>query len=972
MTDGVPIRGVFFLPPGVDFPRELARGLNRRLGGRPPDTWARTMLYLNTERMRRRLRDLLCDGTARLLPRMRLIGDLARDPVVAHEGVAASRLATQLELSQLVAAYLERTPGLASPTAAFGLADALLSLAEEMAGEGVAPSALEGLCPDAQATHWQRNLSFLRIAFDFLGESAVRLAEGRQRLAATALAGTWAADPPADPVILAGSTVSRGQTMVLARAIATLPQGAIILPAFDTDLPSALWDTLGEGATPDHPQARNALVLRELGLAAADVAPWTDATTPAPARARMLSLALRPAPVTDAWVDEGPGLEGLALLAETMTLIEAPGPQAEAAAIAVAIRECAEAGKSVALITPDRLLARRVEAILDRWGIRADDSAGRPLHLTPPGTLLAMCAQALGRPMAPGQLIALLKHPLTARDNGRGNHLRHTRDLELGHLRGGPPEVDPAGLAKWADKSADRGGWTAWVAGLVQEVSRADPAPLSDWIDRLTDLAGRLSAGPGGAGSGELWAAEAGQAAQASMDAFTLAAAGHPPVDAGQFMAVLSGVLSAGSVRNPKGAHPAVKILGTLEGRVERPEVAILGGLVEGVWPGLPTPDPWLSRVMRRDAGLLSPERGVGLQAHDFQLSANAPEVVLSLALRDASRPTVPARWLNRITGLLAGLPPNGPDALAAMRARGARLVDLGMAMDAPDADASPAQRPMPVPPSDARPKRLSVTEITRLVTDPYAIYARRVLGLEPLDPLDREADALMRGTVLHKVAEAYVAELRDTGQAPDADRFIAVARQILTDEVPWPAVRNLWIGHLTRNADWFAETERNRQADGAVARLEVKGARRLDASGFELSCKADRIDRRADGTIAIYDYKSGSPPSKSDVTERDRQLALEAAIAATGGFEGLDPAIASKLEYIGLGGEIRDATGIAGADETWTEFEALIAAYLGPETGFSARARLYDKARFGSDFDHLSRFGEWSGSDPFIPEDVG
>src|ERR1044071_9111932 len=89
-----------------------------------------------------------------------------------------------------------------------------------------------------------------------------------------------------------------------------------------------------------------------------------------------------------------------------------------------------------ALITPDRQLAMRVSALLARWGIEADDSAGKPLSTTPVGTLLLGIASAAAEELAPVSLLALLKHPLVGGEgDDRLRWLEEIRELDL-KLRG--------------------------------------------------------------------------------------------------------------------------------------------------------------------------------------------------------------------------------------------------------------------------------------------------------------------------------------------------------------------------------------------------------------------------------------------------------------------------------------------------------------------------------------------------------
>jgi len=193
---------------------------------------------------------------------------------------------------------------------------------------------------------------------------------------------------------------------------------------------------------------------------------WSGADPVTP-RMRLVGLALRPAPVTDQWVAEGPGLGDLISATDGLALIEADQPQQEAEAIALAMREAVAAGRPVTLIAADRGLTRRVTAALDRWRLIPDDSAGRPLSLSATGLFLRQLAGLNGRALAVDSLLILLKNQRVAMAD-RGEHLRHARDLEL-HLRARGPAFPDAGFLRfWGDffVGLAHGGRAWWVLAL--------------------------------------------------------------------------------------------------------------------------------------------------------------------------------------------------------------------------------------------------------------------------------------------------------------------------------------------------------------------------------------------------------------------------------------------------------------------------------------------------------------------------
>ena len=967
---------VFAQEPGANFPAALARGLRARLQSQPPEAMARVEILVNTARMRSQVRSALIDLGAGFLPRIRLITDLAD----TAEGAAPahSPLRRRLEIAQLIRKLLASEPDLAPGHAAFALAESLTRLLDEMHGEGVTQDDLEALDVSNHSEHWNRSLRFIRLVTQYLGPDAAKDTQTRQRLAVLALAGRWVTHPPRHPFIVAGSTGSRGTTSLLMQAVARLPMGALVLPGLDFDMPAAVWSGLEDPLlSEDHPQYRFAALLRALDMHPDEVVRWAGPAAPDPARNRLVSLALRPAPVTDRWLSEGAALGDLGQATSGIALIEAPSPRAEALAIALRLRQAALDGQKAALITPDRVLSRQVTAVLDRWHLRPDDSAGRPLALSAPGRFLRQTAALMQGEAGSEALVALLKHPITHSAAGRGPHLLFTRALELWLRRRGTPFASIDTLRRWAGDEAGRIAWTDWLAGAMSGLPLAGDQPLETWLCGHLRLATSLASGPGAAATGELWRAEAGQAAQAAIDELMANAEHGGNLQASDYIALLESVLSGVDVRESVESHPDLLILGTLEARAQDADLVILGGLNDGIWPPFPQPDPWFNRRMRQDAGLLLPERQIGLSAHDFQQAIGVKNVILTRAMRNAEAETIPSRWLNRLKNLINGLPrQNGPAALDAMTERGRQWLDLAAAFEA-DVSPVPADiaalnpRPAPAPPVAARPRELPVTAIKTLIRDPYHIYAASVLRLRALDPLSPEPDARLRGTSLHRVFEAYT-NAHPPGRAGDRKALMAIAETILAQDVPWVAARVQWLARLAGVADAFAEW--NATQPGQPVLTERKGALDLPEPLFRLTGRPDRIDMQPDGMLRIFDYKTGKPPSAKEQEHFDKQLILLAIMAEEGAFEGLDPAAVESAEFIGLGARFEISPADVSAEalaQHRTRLAGLLKRYLEPDQGFTARRALKKDTDTGQ-YDQLSRFGEWQVTDEAVTIRVG
>lgn len=973
---------VFGLAPGVDFPAALVEGLRTRLAGYPPEATARIDLIVNTRRMERRLREIYDAGPAGLLPRIRLLTDL--DGLAPHLAPppATAALRRRLELIQLISKLLDTDTTLAPRTSLYALSDSLAALFDEMQSEGVSVEAITSLDVSDQSGHWARAQRFIQIAEAFLAQTESPAdPEARQRQIVTRLIAQWQENPPAHPIILAGSTGSRGTTGLLMQAIARLPQGAVILPGFDMDLPTAVWQTLDplDSLPPeDHPQYRFRHLMRALDLPRGDIRPWSDTPAPSPARNRLVSLSLRPAPVTHAWLTEGPALTDLEQATADMTLVEAPTPRIEALAIAMRLRKAVEDGQTAALITPDRTLTRQVTAALDRWNILPDDSAGTPLQLTPPGRLLRHVAALFQRKLDAEALLTLLKHPLTHSGADRNAHQLHVQRLEARIRRDGLPYPDAEGLDRLATLAADRMEnpapflqWAKWVAATFSGLETSTERPLADWVADHHDLAQRITAGATCDDHHELWNRDAGREALKVMSELNAQAEHGGQMNATDYGDLVGALLSGAEVRNPDAPHPRIMIWGTLEARVQGADLVILGGLNDGTWPEAPPPDPWLNRQMRAKAGLLLPERRIGLSAHDYQQAVAAPEVWLSRAIRSDEAETVPSRWLNRLGNLMNGLPqPQGAAAWDRMRARGQYWIAQTTALEA-IVRQDPAPRPSPQPPVPARPHALSVTEIMRLIRDPYAVYAKHTLRLRPNNPLVQSPDAPLRGTILHDVMEKFIKTVMSDPAQLTKQHLLETARAVLEQEAPWPAARLMWLARIERVADWFIAREAERQTYSHPIGFEERGMLKFEDLGFTLSCYADRIDQSKNGDMLIYDYKTGTPPSKSEQEFFDKQLLLEAAILEEGGFKQIDATPVANAIFIGLGSkpvEVAAPLDDEPPQKVLEGLRALISAYMQLDQGFTSRRMVKTDASTG-DYDQLARFGEWDGTTAARPE---
>ncbi|MFO1069303.1 MAG: double-strand break repair protein AddB [Geminicoccaceae bacterium] len=977
------------IPAGEPFVDLLAEGLLRR--GR--ERCAATCVLLPSRRAALSLRDAflrVSGGAPLLLPRMLPVGDLDEDEIALDGGLALdlppaiAPLRRQLLLTRLVQARgempLEQAVRLAAELAAF---------LDEMGTEEVPMERLPTLVGLDLAEHWARTLKFLHLlekAWPAVldDEGALDQAVRRNRLL-DAAAARWTRRPPRHDIVAAGVVGTVPAVARLLGVVARLPTGCVVLPGLDTAMADADWQAI----EPAHPQYGFKRLLEAMDAERLAVRRWPDGepcAAPSP-RARLLADVLRPAATTEAW--QGMARPDPAALAG-LTVVRADDQAAEALQIALRLREVVETpGRTGMLVTSDRNLARRVAAELRRWDIEIDDSAGVPLDQTPPGGFLLLTAHAFVDGVAPVPLLAALKHPLARGGMAGGEFRRHVRALERACLRGPRTAGGLDGLVARI-RDADDERWPApvpradllaWLEALRERAApllrlAAEPtAPLTDFLDAHLALAEHLAADEAG-NPAELWATATGEAAQRFVAELRIAAADLPPLPASAYPAVLAVLMGGQSVRPRRPRHPRLAILGQLESRLTQADLVILGGLVEGVWPRIPDTGPWLNRRMRAELGLPPLDLRIGIAAHDFYAAASAPEVVLTRALKDeAGAPTKPSRWLARLDAVLRSLDLAGAVAPPPYWARWTRE------LDDPGKPPAPVDRPLPRPPLAARPRRLSISEIEQLMRDPYAVYARRILDLSPLDALDEDPGAAERGTVIHKAIEDFVRAWPEELPADPVAELLRIGRQHFALRAHLPQVWALWWPRFVGIAHWFVERERERR--GGIARVlaEVRGQLVVEAPGgpVQIRARADRVEVGHDGGLAIVDYKTGQIPSAEDVRRGLRpQLALEAAIAIAGGFAGIASRELAALALWRLSGgdeggverdptQHRNQTVITPAElaaEACEGVARLLAHFDDPATAYIPVPRPEIAPTF-ADYDHLSRLAEWRGGDP-------
>ena len=992
---------------------DLAFTLDAAFKGLGAEALADAVVFTPTRRSGRELAQAFVrttEGRGLLLPQIRAIGDLDEGEPPFEPGDLAldappgvTSLRRRLELARLVSAHAHLFARPIHAAAALELADALARFLDAVQIEDVQdPARVADLVEGDLARHWRASAEFLRIATEAwpqrLAELGLMDVAARRTHLLRALAEQWRQTPPQRPIIIAGVTSAAPAMATLLSVAATTPRGCVVLPGLDTDLPDAAWACVDEG----HPQHALRRLIEHAGVARGDVRAWPAPESLAAAarardRRRLVNEALRPAETTNDWratLDrmraEGAaaGVDPIVTGLEGLSLAVARTEGETATVCATLLREGLETpGRTAALVTPDPALARRVSAQLSRWGIETDSSAGAPLAERPVGVLAALAAQSVADRLSAPLLLAILKHPLVRLGLGDGDLAFARRQLEARGLRGPRPadwmalmsRLQP--LARRLDRGEEAAererAQAAAACDLAQRLDAAltlaaaafgfGDAPAQAAARALAESLEALAADPYGR-AGALWAGTDGEAASELLAGLIQDGAALPPCTPKGFAQVVQTLLSGQMVRSGARTHPRLRILGLIEARLIGADRLVLAGLEEGVWPPGGEVDPFLSRPMRARLGLPSPERRVGVAAHDFAQAACAPEVVLVTSERRGGQPAVMSRWLWRLSILArgAGLElPRRDDAVGWARGLDGLLPD-------PPASLRPAPRPAPRPPVAARPTAFSVTEIEKLVRDPYALYARKVLRLERLARPDERIEARARGSAIHRAFEDFAAAWPTLDPQLAGARFADFYMAALRAESAPDALLAREAVLAVRAGDWVARLEAVRRRGLADVLVEQRGE--LTLGEATLTCRADRLELTEAGAVHVLDFKTGRVPTRKEIeSDFSPQLTLTAALMMRGGFPVLGPRKPGNLVYLRVSGrdpagaeEVRASAEVSAAmaDAALAGLEALLARYRSPDQPYRSRVAPRFVVEHPSDTDHLARVREWSAAD--------
>jgi ATP-dependent helicase/nuclease subunit B len=875
---------VYTIPYHVPFLSELVAFLTREYGD--DSQLSKAKIILPSRRATRELQfEFLKSSpkTSLLMPKFMPIGDVDDEELDLSLLSLTDGLSSALDLPPIISS-IDRRFILAELIAqkdknfswaqCLDFAKALSRLMDQIYTENLNLSDLPSLVPaNDLSDHWKDIVQFLDILSiawpSILNERGQIDAADRRNRLMRLLADYWRDHPPQTPVMIAGSTGSIPVVTDLMKVISHLPQGAVILPGLDLNIPDDVWNTLPLS----HPQSIMKNTIHVIGIPRDQVQILNSKHQLSKTEIAVREM-MYPSPyflTSQSQVSEQD--------ISHIHIAETSNEREEALSIALILRRMMnDPQKTAIVITPDRNLARRISSELKRWNIMVNDSAGQGLHTQNIAIFMKKLMGLYADPIDIPAFLTFLKLPyfqdILSQDD--------IFDFENKFYRSA--KIIPQNISlKSVSEIKDDYPFLEKFFSLFQSIEQVKDQELfvSEFLNIILTSVSSIISDPS-----FIWADDDGESMLSYLQNLQSSDVAARRVTISEFRDIVEHFWSETMVRSTTATHPNITILGQIEARLLKPDVVILAGLNEGVWPQDPTPDPWMSVHMRQKFGLPPVERQYALSAHDFLSGLSSNEVYITRSIKLNGTPTVPARWLQR---LMAYLEYKNIDIKILTNNFEKNILPIIQNMIHVDS-INKIEEPLPRPPAHIRPTSFYVTDVESLIKNPYSIYIKSILRLRPLRDIDDDNYHLEVGNLLHKIFEIYAHLMKQNNGINDEILLLQARDSVFSDykENKHSAFWSLFEFRLNTLLPSFLQLDRQWRLDTVPYLLETRAECKITTkhNEIELKAKADRIDIWGQYGIAIIDYKSGKAPSSVEIVSGKKpQLPLEMMMATAGAF---------------------------------------------------------------------------------------
>lgn len=925
---------IFSIPANYHFFESFFFWLSKNFSGSISDL----KIFLPNQRSCRELRELFLQknssGAALLLPKIKAISDLSFEDFfdfLPQEDVkqmideilrvkAISGIDHLFFLSQEISnlgIFGENLDAAQS----LSIAGHLKNLFDEIEREGIDPKILSEVDDSELPIHRQITLDFLQNFHIRLKNSLIKndifFSTSYQNFIVEKFSKALKKYGSQFPLIIAGSTGSVAASRNLIQAIAQQNNGYVILHGADLKQNFSI---------ENHPQFYLNQLIDFLGVdkKQIDVIAETDFCLSDESRQELIASLMLPAEETQKW--QKISLQS----ASKIQVITAKDELEEAQIISQILCKEFFATKKIAVISNNQKFAKLLKYRLQSIGLPFNDSRDVGVFSSNLVNFILLIIDLLESDFASPILLAVLQNPLCEIKNKTEN----LRNFENDILRQDRVRLGLSGLQDRLQNSNLKIFFDDFYQNLEPLMMQNKHVNISAYslslIEAVENLAGKKFV--------ELLEVE--EAYFELFEFFEKLKKTHDFfLNAKNASAVFKTLFSQISFFEKSDAMASIQLLSTVEARLLNFDLTIVASVNEGDFPEIEA-ENWLGKKIKKDLGVDKRLKKSGQNAYDFCNYLSNKEIILTRSLTSNGALSSPSPFLLKLETLGKKL--------------GINFAAKKKYFSPENSESLKVDRPQPRPEVEFRPKKLAITDISKLISDPYSIYAKRILRLKELPEIDFEPSYAEFGSFVHKALEEFVKNPQESEKFLENSRII-FDKYFLSDEaklVWWPKFENIFIGFTLKERE--VKTLRN------LTELEVK----MVCAGVLINGKIDRITFDEDGAANIFDYKTGQLPTKNEVIfGSEPQLTIAALMV----LEGNITKKISTLNYWKLSfssdSEIKKISTneeeikiLAAAAKSG--LERLLAYFADKNNGYIATPNLENYQE--NEYSHLSRIKEW------------
>lgn len=582
------------------------------------------------------------------------------------------------------------------------------------------------------------------------------------------------------------------------------------------------------------------------------------------------------------------------LLIPAVSLLAAPSLEAAAlAAEAAVVNWLAEGLRDIALIAPDRLMARRLRALLERRNILVQDETGWAFSTAAVSHVVERWLQLVGDTCAYTDLLDLLKSPFVFAD-AEVQRLQAAHELDEAYRRHGAPDRLSGHIAL-----AARHGLHA-AQTLLSRIEQARVAwrqkhlPLAEWTRRLRVSLVEIGAEPALRGD------PVGAQLLQLLETLARDSAGHNPrYPLAEWRRWLFLHLEQATFADTRIASP-IRLTHLAAAHTRDLEAAIVLGVGAAHLPGKATAAIFNDAV-RGQLGLPGAREKEAVMRTAFtDLLARVPHVVMVWQSENEDETAPLSPWLLQLEAFHQAA--WGHSLISHLQATNLQVAN-------PLAIPNPPAPTKIWPNADVMPERISVSAWQSLVNCPYQFFARHLLRLNERDDVPEEMNKRDYGSLLHAIlARFHEAHPSLAAHAPETlvtrlhEFSLAAFAEAEAESYLAGAWRQRWSKKIDAYVDWALQREAAGYRFDSAETPFKRDIVWADDRVTRLEGRADRVDKYGEG-LALLDYKTQSRQTlnkKLDPNAEDVQLTAYAWLAAanSAGFVMLDADKVDNLDW--------------------------------------------------------------------------